>query len=55
MVDGALISTNEGTPQGGPISPVLSNIYLHFTFDLWFEKEIQSTVPGRGVLGAFRG
>jgi group II intron reverse transcriptase/maturase len=35
-----------GTPQGGPISPVLANIYLHYALDLWFEKRFQKTCRG---------
>jgi group II intron reverse transcriptase/maturase len=35
MVDGELRAVTEGTPQGGSISPLLANIYLHYAFDLW--------------------
>lgn len=36
----------EGTPQGGIISPILANIYLHYVLDLWFEKRIRRTCKG---------
>lgn len=36
----------EGTPQGGVISPLLANIYLHYVLDLWFEKEVRKNCPG---------
>jgi len=39
--------TTQGTPQGGNLSPVLSNIFLHYVLDLWFEKKIKP--KGRGV------
>jgi RNA-directed DNA polymerase len=37
MPDGAIRSREKGTPQGGVISPVLSNLFLHYTFDRWME------------------
>ena len=37
--DGAYINRESGTPQGGVISPLLANIYLHITFDKWMERE----------------
>lgn len=37
--DGALISREKGTPQGGVISPLLANLFLHYAFDGWMRKE----------------
>jgi RNA-directed DNA polymerase len=36
--DGTLEARHQGTPQGGVISPLLANLYLHYTFDLWMER-----------------
>ena len=38
---GQFISTEQGTPQGGNLSPLLANIYLHYVLDLWFEKKFK--------------
>lgn len=53
MQAGVVVDTEEGTPQGGPISPVLSNIYLHFLLDLWFEKKIKPACRGEAYLVRF--
>jgi len=42
--------TDRGTPQGGIISPVLANIYLHYILDLWFEKEVKKQMRGYAQL-----
>ncbi len=39
-----------GTPQGGVISPMLANIYLHEVVDRWFEEEVKPRLGGRAVL-----
>jgi hypothetical protein len=44
--DGAVSYPEEGTPQGGSVSPVLANVYLHYSLDLWFETGV--TPPCRG-------
>lgn len=53
MINGILVRTEDGTPQGGPISPVLSNIYLHFLLDLWFERRVKPTCQGEAYLVRF--
>ena len=44
--DGQHQASERGTPQGGVISPLLTNIYLHYTLDLWFEKHIKRNSHG---------
>jgi len=43
---GLLVATERGTPQGGNLSPILSNVFLHYVLDLWFEKRIKRQVRG---------
>jgi len=44
--DGAWRASERGTPQGGVISPLLANLYLHYTLDLWFQRRFQRTCTG---------
>lgn len=39
MPDGTLIAREKGTPQGSPISPLLANLFMHYAFDLWMDRE----------------
>lgn len=42
--------SDKGTPQGGLISPVLANVYLHYVLDLWFEKAVRPNLKGEAYL-----
>jgi hypothetical protein len=54
VLEGGSISYNdEGSPQGGVISPLLSNIYLHEVLDKWFTKEIIPLLKGKAVIVRF--
>ena len=44
--DGSVTISDDGTPQGGVISPILANIYLHYALDLWFEKVYRKSCTG---------
>ena len=46
MEDGLVRASDEGVPQGGNLSPLLSNVYLHYTLDLWFERRFKQTCRG---------
>lgn len=48
--DGKVIHPLTGTPQGGVISPILANIYLHYALDLWFEKVVRRHCRGTAYL-----
>jgi group II intron reverse transcriptase/maturase len=50
LEDGSISLPTQGTPQGGVISPLLANVYLHYVLDLWFEHEVQPKLQGRAYL-----
>nr|QNO42561.1 hypothetical protein MMHALIEK_00037 [Methanosarcinales archaeon ANME-2c ERB4] len=45
MEEGKYFETEMGTPQGGILSPVLANVYLHYALDKWFEDEVKPQLP----------
>jgi len=45
--DGSITVSDDGTPQGGVISPLLANIYLHYALDLWLEKVVRKRCTGQ--------
>src|SRR5438034_2824274 len=51
--NGLLRRTTEGSPQGGVISPCLSNVFLHHVLDEWFETEVKPRLRGECVLVRF--
>ena len=51
--DGKVIHPVSGTPQGGIVSPLLANIYLHYVLDLWFEKVIKPKCKGSVYLSRY--
>jgi len=46
LEEGKYYQIDKGTPQGGILSPVLANVYLHYILDLWFEKVIKRQTVG---------
>lgn len=50
LEDGWMHHSHSGTPQGGVISPLLANIYLHEVLDLWFEYTVKPRLKGRAFM-----
>lgn len=50
MEEGELKASEQGTPQGGSISVLLSNLFLHYVLDLWFEKAVKPKLEGECYL-----
>jgi len=48
--DGMVIHPATGTPQGGIVSPMLANVYLHYALDLWFQKVVKKQCRGEACL-----
>jgi RNA-directed DNA polymerase len=53
MEDGNISYPESGSPQGGCISPILANIYLHYVLDMWFEETVKPQLPGSAKLIRF--
>ncbi|MFC7063049.1 group II intron reverse transcriptase/maturase [Halobacillus seohaensis] len=50
MEEGKYYVSDQGTPQGGIISPVLANVYLHYVLDLWFEEVVRKQCKGQAYI-----
>jgi RNA-directed DNA polymerase len=50
LEDGIVEPSDEGVPQGGSVSVVLSNLYLHYVLDLWFERVVKPRLQGEAYL-----
>lgn len=51
--DGQVVHPATGTPQGGIVSPILANIYLHYALDLWFDRRIRPSCHGAAFMIRF--
>ena len=50
LEDGRIERSDSGSPQGGVISPLLANVYLHHVLDTWFEREVKPRLEGSAQL-----
>src|SRR5207253_4823438 len=50
LEEGCFEHSDDGSPQGGVVSPLLANIFLHHVLDVWFEDEIKSRLSGEAFL-----
>jgi RNA-directed DNA polymerase len=50
LEDGSISYPDSGTPQGGVISPLLANIFLHEVLDVWFDREVKPRMAGKAAL-----
>jgi group II intron reverse transcriptase/maturase len=53
MDGGTVVRREDGVPQGGPVSPILANVYLHYVLDLWFERKVKPHCRGEAHLVRF--